>query len=176
MLHIDPGNGTIARTDPFVLSISDTTTAGGQLMTKGFLTRIPIQFIIPEWVDTNYPIKAKTLLFLGNTSPSGAGQQVEMETNFAWNGDNSNYFTATGTKATATIKNISNYSVLDYVEVDLGAVIDARSASNGDMIHGVIKRDATPSNFLDDDYPDAVSPMDIEFTARVKRGYEGEFE
>jgi hypothetical protein len=176
MLHVDPGTGTITRTDPLVVSVTDITTIAGQLMTKGFLARIPFQFTLPDWVDTNYPIRAKATLLVGNTAPSGAGQQIEIETNIGWNGDNNNIFPATGSKASASTQDISTYAALDYIDCDLGDVLDARSCSNRDLIHGVLKRDATPSNFLDDDYPDAIALLDLEFIGRVKRGFAGEFE
>lgn len=176
MLHVDAGGGTFARTDPLVISVTDTTTIAGQLFTKGFLTRIPFEFTVPDWVDTNYPITAKVNLLVGNTAPSGAGQQIEIETNTGWNGDNSNFFVPTGSKATATIHDISSYGALDYIELDLGTILDPRSVSNRDLVHGVVKRDARTSNFLDDDYPDAIAIGEVEFLARVKRGYAGEYE
>lgn len=162
--------------DPLVIGTTDTQTIAGQLFSNGFSTRKLVQFTIPDWVDRNYPITARWYGLIGNTSPSGAGQQIELETILAWNNDNDNYLTGPSSNSSTTIFDISGYSLLDYFVADLGVVIPAKVLSEKTLVHGVIERDARITNLLDDDYPDLISLLDMEFTARVKRGYAGEFE
>ncbi len=159
-----------------MIGSSDTQTVVAHIFSYGFSQRKLIQFAIPDWVDTNYPITARWHGLIGSTAPSGAGQQIELETNFAWNGDNDNYLVAPASNATATVFDISSYAALDYFVLDIGTVIPARSLSNGDIVHGVVERDGRTTNFLDDDYPDLIGMLNLEFTARVKRGSAGEFE